>query len=356
MTNARTRTTGAWGTSAGLAAALATTLLCATANAQEAGGGPARAATASKNTFGNGLELAKAGDYDGALAAFKQAYTAKPGPRVLFNIALCEEKLGRYLDALTHYRAVLGDAGTQADEHASARKHLDLVMGQVAHINVKAPGGTPIALDGGPALGTAPLDAPLDALPGDHVVTATLAGGPRSVTVHGNAGDIVLADLSPLPPEAPPPAVAPPPSASAPLPNDVAPPPPTQAPSPRTARTITVAVLGAAAVGSVVGGVLFGVQSQNDANQIASYQHQYGSSYCSQVQNDPCAKWNSTKDDQNRSFYWSTGLYVAGGVLAAGAVATWFLWPHPSEPRSALRGIVPLFDGHTAGAAVTGAF
>jgi hypothetical protein len=106
----------------------------------------------------------------------------------------------------------------------------------------------------------------------------------------------------------------------------------------------------------VVGGVVFGLHSQNDANQVSSYQHNLGRSYCYQVSSSFCSTWNSTASDQNQAFYWSTGLYITGGVLAAGAAATWFLWPHRTASHEAARVIAPMVDRDRAGAMLVGTF
>jgi hypothetical protein len=56
----------------------------------------------------------------------------------------------------------------------------------------------------------------------------------------------------------------------------------------------------------------------------------------------------------------ATGLFIGAGVLAASAVATWFLWPkaHPGEPQApqakATGSVVPLPGG--AALQISGSF
>jgi hypothetical protein len=50
----------------------------------------------------------------------------------------------------------------------------------------------------------------------------------------------------------------------------------------------------------------------------------------------------------------STAAWITGGVLAAAAIGTWFLWPKPAQTARAL--VVPTASRDGAGAAIVGAF
>jgi len=69
------------------------------------GGGQAQAAAdesmteAARAQFAHGVELADKGDFQGALQAFSDAYTASPLFAVLYNIGQAQVALGRPLEA-----------------------------------------------------------------------------------------------------------------------------------------------------------------------------------------------------------------------------------------------------------------
>src|SRR5262245_42744549 len=57
----------------------------------------------ARERFAQAIALQTAGDWAGALALFKEVLAVKPTPQVRFNIALCEEKLGRLVAAMGDY-------------------------------------------------------------------------------------------------------------------------------------------------------------------------------------------------------------------------------------------------------------
>ena len=54
----------------------------------------------AREQFGQALSLQTGGDWAGALALLKEVAAVKPTPQVRFNIALCEERLGRLVAAI----------------------------------------------------------------------------------------------------------------------------------------------------------------------------------------------------------------------------------------------------------------
>lgn len=134
----------------------------------------------AREQFGRALALQTGGDWAGALALLKEVATVKGTPQVRFNIALCEEHLGRLVAALGDYELAGTDARAEkADlvrQEVDAR--LDALRARLPRIVVQrgtgAEGAT-IALDGIP-LGDAVVGTPLPADPGPHVVDATAPG------------------------------------------------------------------------------------------------------------------------------------------------------------------------------------
>jgi hypothetical protein len=338
-----------WGTTAVLSAALAT------------GSAPARAADISTREaearFQEGLARVKSHDFEAARVSFAQAYAVLHRPQILWNLALAEEKTGYVVDALQHFRAVADDASAGPDR-ANAQRHVDSLMGLTGHIEVKAPPGAQVTIDGSTVF-TAPLASAIDVVPGRHVVDADVSVGPRSRPVEVAEGQVAHLDF--LPPEAPaspaPLAPSPPPAPEASAPVHV-----TEAPSDATtpgpsspARTITTASLGGAAVVAIGLGIYFGLQSRSEASSVNGYLSDHASSYCTvqtAATSSTCTQWNNAYQAQNRDGVVSDVAYVAGGVFAAAAAATWFLWPR--ESRGSAAWVLP--DAGPSSAGLRGGF
>ena len=57
----------------------------------------------ARERFMQGLELARAGNCEGAITEFEASYTLVPRPNTLYNIAQCQEQLNRYDLAIRYY-------------------------------------------------------------------------------------------------------------------------------------------------------------------------------------------------------------------------------------------------------------
>src|SRR5689334_12765207 len=64
----------------------------------------------ARERFREGLALEAAGDWQRALATFKEVALVKSTPQVRFHIGQCEEKTGDYVQALGSYRLALAEA------------------------------------------------------------------------------------------------------------------------------------------------------------------------------------------------------------------------------------------------------
>ena len=140
-------------------------LLCsAPASSQEpAAGEDKEAVKLAREQFAQALSLQTAGDWAGALTLLKEVAAIKPTPQVRFNIALCEEKLGRLVAALGEDVDELDRVG----ELRAVRERSRAVDGQVVL------GGPP------PADGVEDLQPEPDGI--HHHVTASTG---RVVPVH----------------------------------------------------------------------------------------------------------------------------------------------------------------------------
>ncbi|MEJ7735541.1 MAG: hypothetical protein WKG00_40935, partial [Polyangiaceae bacterium] len=131
----------------------------------------------ARGRFDEGLSLAAAGDWTGALSAFQEVGRIKLTPQVRFHIARCEEMLGWWVRALGKYRLVVVEArGVDGAEEAGQRAAVAVGRLErevpVLEVTVRgAAGRVELFLDGaplGPASGVRAV--PVD--PGDHRVDA----------------------------------------------------------------------------------------------------------------------------------------------------------------------------------------
>jgi hypothetical protein len=322
-----------------------------------ASAGAARSDDAEKRDaqarFEEGLARVRAGDLEAARTSFTQAYAVLHKPDILWNLALCEQKTGHVLDALAHFKTLVHDAETATDR-TGAQKHVSELMAQTAHIEIVAPAGAQLSVDGAPE-GIAPLPDAIDVAPGSHrvdmrtpqgeakYVNADTAIGTVARVSFVSGGTPVVAPTAPTPPAAE-----------------------TQPPSPDTtaapphggtfwdARGITVVTIGGLAVVSAGVALGLGQVSNSDANTAASLRAQNHN--CNGITTGGCGQLESTTQAQHSAYVASTGMWIAAGVLAAGAVAAWFLWPRPSPGGTASVTVVPGVGPGSAGVVAVGSF
>jgi hypothetical protein len=311
--------------------------------------------------FDEGVTRVKAGNLEGARISFTQAYAVLHKPTILWNLALADEKTGHLLDALGHFKEFA--RGLQSgDDRASAERHIGAITALTAHLDVTAPAGTQVVVDGA-SVGMAPLGDTVDVMPGRHHLEVHTTQGTKEADAEVGLGQLVHVSLM-LPAE--PAAVAAGPLGAPNLHDSVSPPVATasregagteeaERNGPSTPRVIAVLLLGTGAVASVGLGAYFAVQSRNDRDVADGFRSKYpSSSYCLQMSSDPCTQWNDAVQAQGRDATRSYVFYVAGGVLAAGALATWFFWPEGSkDPKLAL---TPAVGPQGAGLGAAGRF
>jgi hypothetical protein len=142
---------------------------------------PALDAARARALFHEAVAVEAAGDYATALSKFEQVATFKNTPQVRFNIAVCQEKLSRWVVALGEYRIALAEA--QLDPNASlvvqeSKRAIASLEPKIPSLTLNRGAGAQaaeIAVDGravaDPQFGIALL---LDV--GKHVVEATAQG------------------------------------------------------------------------------------------------------------------------------------------------------------------------------------
>ena len=135
------------------------------------------AADEAKILFEAGIEAFHAEDYSDALHSFEASYAARPVPKVLFNIAMCQKAMYRYTDAIQTFDRFLAESNLSKDaplyhEVISEKAALFTMVGR---LNIhEAPNGAEVFVDGR-TVGITPIaTVPLD--PGSHVIEIQKAG------------------------------------------------------------------------------------------------------------------------------------------------------------------------------------
>jgi hypothetical protein len=163
-----------------LGAALVLCLGPRSAAAQDSADTSAQALKQAREQFGQALALQTAGDWAGALSLLKEVAAVKSTPQVRFNMALCEERLGRLVAALGNYELAAADARAEnADLVAEeVEGRLEALRRRIPRITVRRGEGAEnaaVSLDG-VAIGDQVLGTPMPADPGPHLVEATAPG------------------------------------------------------------------------------------------------------------------------------------------------------------------------------------
>jgi hypothetical protein len=315
----------------------------------------------AKERFVEGIARARAGDWEGARRSFQQSVAVMPTQTAVFNLALAEEKCARPLEALTHFKDYVHRYTLSDDERAQARRHIGDLTDKTGHIEIQAPSGVILIVDGTTNGGTTPLLEPIDVLPGHHVIEAKLPRGPKSLTADVGAGQVVriafAADGEEKPLLATGVATSAVATAST-APDAVQSPPETPPESSDTGsnvssgRVIVVAALGGTAVAAALLGLYFGQQSNTDANKLPALRVSNptcpGSDGCQQLQDDASSA--------HSEHVTSDGLFVVSAVLAAASTAAWVFWPQRSGANAAPVRIVPSIGTAAVGAVAIGAF
>ena len=353
-----------WALALGLSVSL---LVPVTAGAAEppAGRAPSRdeARLDAEKRLSEGLDRYAKGDYEGARLAFAQAYAVLTSIDLLYNLMRAEVKAGHPLEALVHIHQMLRDPNATSEDRAKAERLLEEANRVTGHIAVDAPFGAEIVIDDVPS-GEAPMKEPFDVTPGKHKVEARAGANRPRVDVDAPAGEIVTArfamDMKASPTvSAPVPIVLPAP-ASPREPNEPA---ATAPATPAThveehehahaskARIVVPVVVGAAAVVALGVGIGMGVAAQGKESDATSFRQNNPPGFCADRGSASCTQYKSLLDSQGTDTGVSRAMFVTGGVLAAAAVVSYFVWPRDRSERGEARRawIAPTIGGVSAG-------
>ena len=130
----------------------------------------------AKKALADGDRLAKKRDFEGALGKYQEAAELDPAARTLILVAVTEEKLERYLDAIQNYEQLMerDDASDEQKQEASAK--VAELEGKISVIafNVR-PVGAIVSIDD-VEIGEAPLANPVRLMPGEHRYAISMKG------------------------------------------------------------------------------------------------------------------------------------------------------------------------------------
>ena len=132
-----------------------------------------------------------AGRYEQSRAKLDEACNLAHTPNCVHNLAMAELRAGHPLEAYKHFReafSVPTATWMQSDEAVSdARKMMAEAYAAVGHVQIRAPDGALVSVDGLPVDRTA---GPVDVAPGSHVVEARLGAQIGRVQVEARAGAV----------------------------------------------------------------------------------------------------------------------------------------------------------------------
>lgn len=127
---------------------------------------------AARKLFEEGIKREEASDWSGALEKFREVAKIRTNHIVHFHVALCLEKTGKLVDALSEFSLAKSGAESEGGTDAEltitkATKHIDALRARVPALLVKRPAMTSsLTIDGVAALFEAVT--PFD--PGEHVI------------------------------------------------------------------------------------------------------------------------------------------------------------------------------------------
>lgn len=301
-----------------------------------------------------GLKHYEQADYETARLEFLQAQAVYPRPSLLRNLALCELKTNRPLEAIHHLRAYLGDSTTTADKRENAKKNFDEAFAKTGHVAVRASQGALVFVDTHALPGATPFKDPIDVLPGKHVLEARLGERTATRDVDAPAGVTVEVALELDERVAPVASTTVPVSATTTVSDGVVAPPREAEPPFWTTRRIVGGGFVGAGLAMLGGALYFQLQNASQADRATSISASINSkSSCASGTDARCTDLRDAYDAQDRDAVLRSVFLVGGSVAVAAGVAL-VLWPTASSGGSPRAAATPIVGSNFAGLQLQG--
>jgi hypothetical protein len=93
----------------------------------------------ARGRYQRGLQLFNEGNYEAARVEFERAYQLAPSYKILYNVGLCHEQLGDYVQALTKLSKYLELGGTDIppERRSDVAKELAQIRPRIAKVTIK---------------------------------------------------------------------------------------------------------------------------------------------------------------------------------------------------------------------------
>jgi hypothetical protein len=225
------------------------------------------------------------------------------------NLGVTEVELGMLPEAAGHFRDYLADSRSNADPvRKEIEQEYSKVKGKVCELDIAAPRGSTVRVNA-TTLGAAPLSVTTFVAPGKAEVTATwgeAASDKKTENVDAVAGATIKVEIKG--PETN---------------HDNPPPGHTEKVRPASGWVVPI-VLGVAGAAGLVLGVGMGAASagkKDDAMKFA------GTGVCADMNSPSCAPYQGARSDGGTLGAVSVVGYIAGGLLLAGAITAFVIWP-----------------------------
>lgn len=148
--------------------------------------------TAARALLQEGAQRYDQGDYEGALAKFKQAHQRFQSPKIFFNLGQALRGLSRNVEAIEAFERFLAEAKDASPAfQEQARSQVTELTGKLARIAVGCNRPRAVVTIDDAQKGTTPLEKPVFVEPGSHRLTIVWEGETKSVPFAAAAGQVV---------------------------------------------------------------------------------------------------------------------------------------------------------------------
>lgn len=261
-----------------------------------------------------GKRLFDQGRYEEALGKLKLTYEVFPSPNVLTLIAVVEQKLGRSLEAIGHFRAALRNSIIHPENAEIAKKGITELEQHLARVDVLGPRGLIVTI--GRNEHSLPLKEPLDVTPGTIIGEGKLAETTYRGRVIAEAGKRMVLDMMP----------------------DAPSPPPTEPPRGSemnelrwgTGRYLGLGLFGVGLAGLATGAG-FAVAKSSANEEVERLEQFTGPNGDRCGQSPPpraCGDVQGARDDRDSYGAVSTAFFIGGGAVLVGGAVVFFVTPH----------------------------